>query len=312
MKESLRILIVDDDEVDRKMIKRLLAASALEIVTHETASAEECLKLLQLTKVDCVLLDYRLPEMDGIEFLRQLRGSDRASAPAVVMMSGNGNERLVVQAMRLGVQDYLVKADITAANLEEAILHAVESTHQQHLARIESQRLEELALVDPLTGTGNRNFFNIRLSHAISRAGRQGEQIGLLYLDLNRFKEINDSLGHSAGDEVLYEVAQRLKATARDSDTVARLGGDEFAIIMETGVSDSGSQCLAHRIKEALSRPIAAAGRTVNVGISVGTAHYPQDAEDADTLIRAADAAMYEAKFGNRLDWDIKYRNSGT
>ncbi len=312
MISTLRILIVDDDAVDRKMIKRHLAETSLDFVTHETGSAEECLKLLQVTQVDCVLLDYRLPEMDGIAFLNQLRSTANAAAPAVVMMSGNGNERLVVQAMRLGVQDYLVKADITPATLEEAVVHAVEMNRQQQQAKAESQRLEELALVDPITGAGNRNLFHMRLNHALARAGRQGEPVGLLYMDLNRFKEINDTLGHAAGDKVLHEVARRLRTTARDSDTVVRLGGDEFAVIMETGVSDGGTKILAQRIKEALSHPISAGDRLVTIGVSVGMALYPADAKDAETLIRAADAAMYEAKFGNRLDWDTRIRSSAS
>ena len=310
MKTTLRILIVDDDAVDRKATKRLLEETSLDFVVHETTSAMECLKLLQVTKVDCVLLDYRLPEMNGIDFLHRLRGLGDASGPAVVMMSGSGNERLVVQAMRLGVQDYLVKSEITAGALEEAIVHAVDENRKQQIAAAESRRLEEMALVDPITNTGNRNLFHMRLNHALSRAARQGDPVGLLYLDLNRFKEINDTLGHAAGDAVLHEVARRLKALARDSDTVVRLGGDEFAVLMETGVSAEGIERLVQRIKQTLSQPFRVAGQAVTVGVSVGSAHYPESARDAEGLIRAADLAMYEAKFGNRLDWDVKYRSS--
>ena len=310
MKETLRILIVEDDEADRKLLKRSLAESSLEFITHETSTAEDCLRLLQVTKVDCVILDYRLPEMDGIEFLRRLKVGDRRNAPAIVMISGAGSERLVVQAMRLGVHDYLVKEHITPESLEEALRHAISQNQEERHAEAESRRLEELALVDPLTGVGNRNLFHMRLNHALSRAGRQGDPIGLLYLDLNRFKEVNDNFGHPCGDEVLHEVARRLKATARDSDTVVRLGGDEFAIIMETGVSTGGTQILAHRIKEILRAPISAGGRSVSIGVSVGIAHYPDNADDTESLIRAADAAMYEAKFGDRLDWDINVRGA--
>ncbi len=302
MTKPLRILIVDDDAADRKLVKRRLANTGLEVFTHETSSAEECLKILQLSTVDCILLDYRLPEMNGIDFLIKLRDSGKTGWPAIVMMTGSGNERLVVQAMRHGVQDYLVKDEITPENLEQAILHAIESTRLREAEQAESRRIEELALVDSLTRVGNRNFFNIRLDHALNRARRQTESIGLLYMDLNGFKTINDSRGHAAGDQVLREVARRLMETARDADTVVRLGGDEFAVIMETGVSQSGAQILADRIEDALSRPIAVNDAIVSIGVSVGIAHFPEDGDSADELLHAADSAMYLKKSRLRDD----------
>jgi len=296
MSKPLRILIVDDDAVDRKIVKRHLANTGLEMFTHETSSAEECLKILQVSTVDCILLDYRLPEMNGIDFLIKMRKSGASSWPAVVMMTGSGNERLVVQAMRHGVQDYLVKGEITPENLEQAILHAMESTRLLEAEEAESRRLEELALIDSLTRVGNRNFFNIRLDHALNRARRQNESIGLLYMDLDGFKTINDSRGHAAGDQVLREVARRLMETARDADTVVRLGGDEFAVIMETGVSQQGAEILANRIEEALARPVPVNDAIVSIGVSVGIAHFPDDGDSADDLLHAADSAMYIKK----------------
>lgn len=310
MLNPLRILVVDDDDVDRKIIKRCLGATSIDTAVRETASAEECLEILQDTSVDCVLLDYRLPEMSGIDFLATLRELNPTAHPAVVMLTGSGNERLVVQAMRLGVQDYLVKDNLTPADLEAAILNAVEAMQSKRDETAQSQRLEELALVDTVAGIGNRNFFNMRLEHALTRARRQGDQIALLYMDLDRFKEINDTWGHAVGDCVLREVASRLKATARDADTVARLSGDEFAVIMETGVSSAGAQRLAARIKLALSEPIAVGDRLVSVGVSIGIALYPDDATDDESLIHTADVSMYEAKFGKRLDKDISARRA--
>ena len=125
-------------------------------------------------------------------------------------------------------------------------------------------------------------------------------------MDLDGFKEINDNLGHAAGDAVLVEVARRLESTARDADTVARLGGDEFAVLMETGVSDEGARRLAARIKASLSEPIVIDRQEAYIGVSIGIAHYPQDADSVDSLVNAADIAMYDAKFGRRLDRDLK------
>jgi diguanylate cyclase (GGDEF)-like protein len=296
MSKTLRILIVEDDAVDRKMIKRHLAATSLDVVTHETSSAEECLKILQVTLVDCILLDYRLPEMNGIDFLVKLRSAAKASGPAVVMLTGTGNERLAVQAMRQGVQDYLVKDEISPQSLEEAIRHAIEVSAREKQAEADSRRLEELAMIDPTTRIGNRNFFNMRLDHALSRAQRQKEPVCLLYMDLNGFKKVNDSHGHLAGDQLLKEIGRRLADTARDADTVARVGGDEFAVVMETGISAAGVTRLAERIHEALTRPIAIRDGIASVGVSIGIAQFPDCADSAEGLICAADMAMYSAK----------------
>ncbi len=304
MTGPLRILIVDDDAVDRMAVKRQLARTSLEIITHEINSAEECLKLLRMTEVDCILLDYRLPEMNGIDFLVRLRGDGIDKGHATVMMTGSGNERLVVQAMRLGVQDYLVKGEYSPQQLEEAILHAVETAEAEKAAASESKRLEEMALIDDITGIGNRNFFNMRLEHALTRARRQNDCICLLYMDLDRFKEVNDTLGHQAGDAVLREVAKRLAQTARDADTLARLGGDEFGLIMETGVTAAGAERLAARIKLALSDPIKIHGETAFIGVSIGIATFPEQADSFEALVRAADVSMYKAKFDKRDGWD--------
>ena len=308
MSEALRILIVDDDAVDRKLVKRQLAETSLEVITQETTSAEDCLKWLRVSKVDCILLDYRLPEMNGIDFLVQLRSEGETCGAAVVMLTGSGNERLVVQAMRLGVHDYLVKGEFTAEELEQAVRHAVTQTSVAKAEAKKSLELEQLALSDSLTEIGNRNLFNMRLEHALNRARRQDDRVGLLYMDLDGFKSVNDNFGHAAGDELLREVARRLGSIARDADTLVRLGGDEFAVIMETGVSLEGARKLAARIKARLFEPFSVAGRQVQIGVSIGIAHFPEDADTPDSLVHAADVAMYEAKFGSRLDQDLRLK----
>ncbi len=300
MTGALRILIVDDDVVDRKFIKRQLSETGLDIVTEEIGSAEEGLTMMEANAFDCVLLDFELPEMNGIEFLVRQRQHAETPAPAVIMLTGSGNERLAVQAMRNGVQDYLVKDEISPSQLELAVRHAVDTTVRQKQEDAESRQLKELAMIDPTTRIGNRNLFNIHLEHAVSRAHRENQRICLLYMDLDGFKDVNDSRGHSAGDKVLAEVARRLMETARDADTVARLGGDEFAVIMETSVSEAGARRLANRIQEVLPQPIQLTDGSVSVGVSVGIAQFPQDAGTADGLLCAADSAMYEAKRNNQ------------
>jgi diguanylate cyclase (GGDEF)-like protein len=155
---------------------------------------------------------------------------------------------------------------------------------------------EKLATQDTLTGLVSRRLFDDRLEHATSRARRLGESLSLLYIDLDRFKPINDSFGHDAGDAVLKEVSLRLRQAVRDSDTVARLGGDEFAVLMESDSDRAGAGVLATRIIDAISQPISVGGSECHVGASIGVAILPPEKLDGMALLKAADDAMYEAK----------------
>ena len=158
------------------------------------------------------------------------------------------------------------------------------------------ERLSFLAQYDVLTGLPNRALFYDRLRQAVVRARREQAMVGLMFLDLDRFKQINDTLGHAAGDRVLKVVADRLKGFLREVDTIARLGGDEFTVIIE-GVSDpvqlSG---VAEKIRSALSEPVDLDGRDMSVSASIGITLYPRDGEDIEQLIKNADIAMYHAK----------------
>lgn len=157
-------------------------------------------------------------------------------------------------------------------------------------------RIRELAYHDPLTGLANRTLFRDRLEHAIAQAHRNQQLLGLLYLDLNRFKLINDSLGHVLGDRLLKEVANRLQSCVREGDTVARLGGDEFTILAEgvNHVDDVGG--IAHKLLDAFTDPFTLSGHELSVSASIGIAVYPMDDVSPDQLIKYADTAMYRAK----------------
>jgi diguanylate cyclase (GGDEF)-like protein/PAS domain S-box-containing protein len=158
------------------------------------------------------------------------------------------------------------------------------------------RRLWELAHHDPLCDLPNRLLFNARLEHAIQRAHRTSTRLGLLFVDLDRFKNINDSMGHQVGDELLKDVARRLQSAVHEDDTVARLGGDEFVILLEDIPDANSARRIASRIIECLSDPVAAGGKSLVVTASIGISLYPADGEDPETLLKHADAAMYQAK----------------
>jgi diguanylate cyclase (GGDEF)-like protein/PAS domain S-box-containing protein len=164
-------------------------------------------------------------------------------------------------------------------------------------ARIDSeQQLQQAAVNDALTGLPNRNALAARLEHAIVRVNRSGDRLALLFIDLDRFKKVNDTLGHAAGDEVLRQAAGRIRACVRDVDTVARLGGDEFVVLLETDVRPDVPGLIGERIRSAFGAPFDWKGLEVNCGASVGVSLYPDHAADPAELLQSADAAMYRVK----------------
>lgn len=160
------------------------------------------------------------------------------------------------------------------------------------------ERIQQVAHHDSLTGLPNRLLFNDRLQQAVSLAKRDARQFALLYLDLDKFKPVNDRLGHTAGDELLQAVATRIRRQVRESDTVARVGGDEFTVILPNITRREEAETVAGKIIAAVAAPfqLGSQKQSVEIGTSIGIAIYPADAQDADTLVKAADAAMYSAK----------------
>ncbi|MFD2262650.1 putative bifunctional diguanylate cyclase/phosphodiesterase [Lacibacterium aquatile] len=177
--------------------------------------------------------------------------------------------------------------------------------HDITLAKDTEAQMLQMARQDPLTGLVNRGGFNEALKNALAQAGRTGVGGALFFLDLDLFKEVNDTFGHHVGDLLLKAVAKRLKQKVRDTDTVARLGGDEFAVIQNPVNSDVDVKALVKRIISSLSEPMVIEGYRVQVGVSVGIARFPEDATEADEIIRAADTAMYRVKAAGRNSYRL-------
>ena len=168
-------------------------------------------------------------------------------------------------------------------------------------------RIRHLANYDNLTGLPNRSLFYDRLRQAINLAGRNRHELSLLYLDLDKFKSVNDTLGHDAGDEILKGAADRIQQQVRESDTVARIGGDEFAVILPKITSEQDAATVARKIIDALFAAFELSGekrQQVHIGASIGIATFPADGADMDALLKAADSAMYKAKqLGNSFSF---------
>ncbi len=166
--------------------------------------------------------------------------------------------------------------------------------------KVAEERIRLLAYHDPLTGLPNRLLLTDRLAHALASARRREGRVAVLFIDLDRFKNINDSLGHAVGDRLLWEIAHRLNTCVREEDTVARLGGDEFVIVLENLQGKEGVAAIAAKIHRAFERPIQVDNRLLHVSASIGIAVFPDDGENAEMLMQNADTAMYQAKAQGR------------
>jgi diguanylate cyclase (GGDEF)-like protein len=227
--------------------------------------------------------------------MRSVVGSESIDWLGVPLISNDSAiGALVVQsydgAVRFSERDQALLAFVSSQ-----VASAVERQRAAQARKQQSERIEKLAFFDPLTGLPNRALFLDRVRHAIGAADRSGRNVALLFLDLDRFKEINDSLGHALGDMALVEVARRLQATTRLEETLARLGGDEFVLVAE-GADHEAAAMIALRMLRLLIEPIEAAGNLLSIGGSIGIAIYPADGDGADELIRHTDIAMYRAK----------------
>jgi len=286
------LLVIDDDETDRTAVNRALRELGPQYDLREAANGRDGLRLVSDGEFDCILVDYQLPDINGLDLLVELRARQKRPT-ATVMLTGKGNESIAVEAMKLGAHDYLPKSALGPAALHRVISNAVEKCQLLKALAEAQEKLESLALFDALTGLGNRNLFHIELARALAISKRKQTAFVLLMMDLDRFKEANDTFGHEAGDAVLAAVGQRLRASARSADSYFRLGGDEFTAILDAG---SDGEAAALRIMAAVAEPVWFGPHELMVAVSIGVASYPKDAQSAEALIRAADASMYSAK----------------
>jgi diguanylate cyclase (GGDEF)-like protein len=281
------VLHVEDGDTQALLVDRMLDASLPAIFTLErVATLRAARARLERRMPSCVLLDLRLPDADGLEALVGVR--ETAPDVPVVVLSGSPDEGLAVRTVQEGAQDFVTKEGADGQRIGRSMLYAIERK------RVERE-LEHHALHDALTGLPNRTLFLDRTQHALARLRRKGGNCAVLFIDADRFKVVNDALGHEAGDRLLVELGERLTAALRPGDTVARLGGDEFTALCEELTATEEAVGIAQRVLKALETPFNIDGQEAFLSVSVGIAVAGADG-DAQGIIRDADIAMYRAK----------------
>jgi diguanylate cyclase (GGDEF)-like protein len=290
------VLLIEDNPGDARLIKEMLLeepASAFQLAYADRLARG--LETLARGQAALVLLDLSLPDSQGLETFAKVY----AHSPKIpiIVLTGNDDEALALSAVKSGAQDYLVKGRIDRQLLVRAMQYSIERKRYQ-------EELERQANYDGLTGLPNRHLLNDRLKQAVF-AQRNPRSISVVFIDLDHFKVINDSLGHNAGDEVLRHVAERLRLAVRDGDTVARLGGDEFVLILADQTKEDVIFRAMNRIIATVSEPLRIGTREFNITCSAGISVHPQDGLDVETLLQNADAAMYRAKAHGRNNFQF-------
>lgn len=429
--EGTHILYMEDDPGLARLLQKHLRRLGYDVET--VTNGEEGLERLAVASFDLALVDYNMPGCGGLEVIRTIAGGEKPVP--TIMVTGNGNEKIAVEALKLGATDYIVKdadmgylellpiiieqvlqnqrlirekelyfaavkeneeryrrlvelspdgiaivvdnrfefinpagisllgaagtAELLGKEVESCVPPEFKDLIREHLElmsrggdnvpwieerflrldgtavdvelsgvpfahhgqpaiqiifrdvteRIQAkQRLELLAHFDPLTALPNRALFFDRLDRLISHATRYRETFAILFIDLDRFKEVNDSFGHAAGDLLLTRVAERLRDTVRASDTVARVGGDEFTVLLSRIAAAADAEQVANKIVDAISEPFQLGSQRCSIGACVGISLFPEDGTDVDTLLKEADAAMYQAKQSGRGTYRIGAR----
>lgn len=292
---GFNILLIDGDKIERRAVARAVRDTGLDCALHEADSIEAAVDACRNTRFDCVLMDYDLPDGDGLTFGRRVREHVDGELATVYLTDENDedDEFAASMALQLGAAEFLCKTHVCGEVVKRAINYAI-------ARRNFLNELDNLGQYDPVTRLPNRSLFTNMLDRAIAKATRNDTTFGLLILDLDRFKDINDTLGHSFGDELLQHVSQRLEHNVRRSDFVSRLGADEFAVIAEETPNSDGIETLARNLIQCLPKRFNIAGHMVTLSASAGIAMFPSDGENAEQLLKNADLALNKAKEDGR------------
>lgn len=299
------ILIVDDD-----MTARLLMRTSLERSGFQVREAEDGLVALSMFEEEepaAVLLDVMMPKLDGFDTCRAIRKLPRGENTPILMVTGMEDIDAIHTSFDAGATDFISKP-INWTILNYRVKYMLRASEAFLDVIDKKQQIQELAFFDHLTGLANRTHFIDTLEKNLVESAEEENQLGILFMDLDRFKSVNDTLGHHVGDMLLKNVAERIRQCVRETDLfsrlkklrskslISRMGGDEFILMLPQIKDPADAGLVASRIKKALDTPFLIADHEVYVTASIGISIFPIDGADSETLIKHADIAMYHAK----------------
>jgi diguanylate cyclase (GGDEF)-like protein len=281
-----QLLIADDDRTLRLALRGTFAGDEFDVL--EAADGAQAIALCERVMPDIILMDAMMPEVSGFDACQRIRQLPGGAELPVLMVTSLDDEDAIVRAFAAGATDYLTKP-IHFTVLKERVGRLIKANRAEARART-------LAFADALTGLPNRARLTQELGLALNQGTINNERIAVFFLDLDNFKNINDSLGHQVGDLLLKAVADRLRSSVRRSDFIARLGGDEFTVILRRVESEQVVAAIARNILLALSEPFVFIHKRMMVSTSIGISLFPDHGTDVSSLLKHADLAMFKAK----------------
>jgi diguanylate cyclase (GGDEF)-like protein len=303
--QPITLLIIEDDQDEAAHLRKMLEYSSIQNFEITNAnSVDDALLMLRELPYDVVLLDLSNHE-EGTDLDPLLRAAMAAADTPIVVIAGEWRKEDATRVLNAGAQEYLTKEECSERLLVRIISQAVERHRIQMELRAARVRDHYQATHDALTGLANRESFLHQIPAFIAYAERKQTGLALLFLDLDHFKFINDSLGHAAGDQLLKFVAERVAMITRKSDLVARFAGDEFVLCIQDVSSAQAPATVANNLLETLNEPYLLDGNEIWVTASIGVAIYPGDGRNAEELLRNSDMAMYRAKLNGRNNFQF-------
>jgi diguanylate cyclase (GGDEF)-like protein len=302
----VRILYLEDNTTDEELLCELLREGGIAFVITRVETEETFRAALETGDFDLILSDNALPRYDGLSALARAR--EHSPELPFIFVSGTLGEEAAIDSLKAGATDYVLKGRLS--RLVPAVRRALQEAEAQSARRHYEARVHQLAFYDALTGLPNRALLEDRLRMAATHAQRLGQGVAVLFLDIDRFKPVNDTFGHPVGDVLLREVAERLKRCLREGDTAARWGGDEFIVLLpglsgERELAAEAALIVLKKVRSLLDTPVTLEGQDFEPSVSTGVALFPWDGASATDLIKHADTAMYQAKASGRSTYQF-------
>jgi len=297
-----KILVVDDIPVNIQLMQKYLSPAGYEILVAR--NGEEALVQVENGRPDLVLLDVMMPKMDGFETCRILKSNDKTKYIPIIMVTALNEIEDKVKGIEAGADDFITKPfnklELLARTKSLLRIKRLHDQLQEKVFQLEQakERLRELAVKDGLTGLYNHRYFKRFLTQEINRANRHKSQVSLIMMDIDHFKNYNDTHGHLAGDEVLRNVAKLMTENIRSIDVAARYGGEEFVIVLPQ-TNKNAAKIVAEKLRTLVGNQKFQSEDTQPNGkitISMGVATFPENATDIEELIHQADQRLYHAK----------------
>ena len=315
-----KILYVEDDQNIADEVVEFLEKRVKEL--YVASDGVEGLELYAQYRPDLIITDVQMPRMNGLEMIEKIRESD--SEIPIMITSAYNDTNFLLDSINMGVDGYILKPLDFAmmmqkieklvkplemrekihklneklisinASLEASIAKAVQE-HTDFLTKL-NEDIKKRAFYDSLTKLPNRAFIYEILEKELKKAKRNQSLFALFFIDMDNFKDINDTYGHLIGDAVLVEFAKRLQKSVRETDYIGRLGGDEFILVVSDVQNKEGINVLVRKIREHINQPFTVDGHVLNISCSIGISCYPDDADEMSKLIENADIAMYAVK----------------